>query len=132
MNIDQAFPSKWLRASDLLGREAIVAIDRVAMTELDDDTKPVVYFSGKQKGLVLNKTNGNAIKHLYGPDTDNWTGKHVVLFATTVEFRGDLVDAIRVKGPAGPQQAPVQPPVAPQPENGGGVPEEVLDDSIPF
>jgi hypothetical protein len=39
----------------------------------------VVYFQGKQKGLVTNKTNANNIAALYGDDTDDWIGQKIML-----------------------------------------------------
>lgn len=50
-----------------------------------------------EKALILNKTNGKAVAKLYGKDTRTWIGKPLTLVATEVDFRGDLVDAIRVR-----------------------------------
>ena len=76
------------RAADLQGRRATVKISRVEMRDVGDDTKPVVYFEGKDKGLVLNKTNSNTISTTYGDETDDWVGMEIVLFETIVEFQG--------------------------------------------
>ena len=40
MNIGDAFPSKYLKASDLQGREVAVTISHVEMTEIDGDHGP--------------------------------------------------------------------------------------------
>jgi len=66
---------------------------------MGDDTKLVLYFAGKEKGLVLNKTNANNIAAIYGTDTDGWVGKSVVLVEALVDFQGRSVPAIRVRGP---------------------------------
>lgn len=131
MRVSQAFPSNYLRASDLQGKEPTVTIARVEMEDIGDDRKPVVYFAGKEKGVVLNKTNANNISMLYGDDTDNWIGKPIGLYATYVDFQGRSVEAIRVK-PArangnGHHVAPPPPPPR-QPEP----PLQDLDDEIPF
>ena len=60
-NIDDFYPSKFLRASDLKGKEITVTIDRVEAEEFEQDgvkrTKPVVHFRDKGiKPLVLNRT----------------------------------------------------------------------------
>ena len=99
MNINDAFPSEYLRASDLKGTDVLLKIDRVEVAEIGGDTKPILFFQGKNKGLVLNKTNGMEISRMYGPDTDGWEGGEIILFPTRVDFQGRMVDAIRVKIP---------------------------------
>lgn len=99
-NINDAFPSKYLKASDLKGSEPIVAIDRVDFEPVgrDREMKAVLYFQGKEKGLVLNKTNANKVTQLSGSAiTEDWQGFRVKLFATETEFGGDTVECIRIK-----------------------------------
>lgn len=133
-NIDEAFPSNYLKASDLKGQQPIVSIDRVEFEPVGraKEMKPILYFEGKDKGLVLNKTNSNNIKGLAGSsETDEWTGLRVRLYSTHVEFNGESVEAIRVKAappsgaaPRATRQAP--PPVDTEPM------EPITDDEIPF
>lgn len=104
MNINEAFPSKYLKASDLQGGTPTVTIERVEMEMMGDDRKMVVYFQGKTKGLVTNKTNANNIAALYGDDTDDWIGQKIVLVEAMVDFQGKSVPAIRIRGPKPQQQ----------------------------
>ncbi len=101
MKISAAFPSNYIKCEDLTGQPRIVTIRACVMEELgqgrDKDTKPVLYFEKGPKGLVLNVTNANTIKKAFGDDTANWIGKPVELYPTQVEFKGDTVDAIRVR-----------------------------------
>jgi hypothetical protein len=108
MKISSVFPSKYLRAADLQDRQIEVVIQRAEMENFgDDDRKAVLYFKGRQKGLVLNKVNGRTIARAYGDDTDGWENKKIILFTAIVDFRGDSVEAIRVKIPkAGPPPGP--------------------------
>ena len=105
MDITQAFPSRFLKAADLRDASPIVTIERVEMEEVGaqgqpKEQKPVVYFKDKVRGLVLNKTNANAITRIAGsPDTDDWVGVQVELFVAQVEFAGDIMSAIRVRAP---------------------------------
>src|SRR5271166_2605021 len=99
MHINAMFPSNYLKASDLQGRNVLVVIDRVAMEKLGDDDKYILYFQGKQKGVVLNKTNGTNIALAYGEDTEDWIGKEVVLYPAMVDFQGRSVSAIRIRQP---------------------------------
>ena len=131
-NINDAFPSKFMKASDLQGTEPIVTIDRVDFEPVgrDREMKAVLYFAGKTKGLVLNKTNATKISQLVGSDlTEEWTGQRVRLYATETTFGGDTVDCVRIKPAviAAPRQRPAPlppPPVEP--------PSDLTDDDIPF
>lgn len=133
MNIDSAFPSAYLKASDLGSSSPVVTIDRVEVEPVgrDREMKPVLYFKDKEKGVVLNKTNSNMIATLTGSrDTDDWSGCQIRIYATTTEFGGETVECIRVKGVGGAvrQAAPQRQvaPVAADPVN------ELTDDDIPF
>ncbi len=96
----QAFPSSYLRADDLAGKAHTYTITEVKLAEFDDHSKPVVHFEEIEAGLVLNKTNWNAIADITGEaDTDDWTGEQVALYPTKVEFQGKRVWAIRVTEP---------------------------------
>ncbi len=118
MKISTAFPSNYIKASDLNGKPWDMKIRTVAMEDLgqgsDKESKPVLYFDGVQKGLVLNKTNATNIAKVYGDDTGNWTGKDIQVFPTTTEFKGETVDAIRVRvvPEAQPEKQPEPQPTA--------------------
>ena len=66
MQIDQAFPSRCLRAADLGGTVVPVVIDRLEQEFVgrDKELKPILYFRGKAKGLVVNETNARRIAEL--------------------------------------------------------------------
>ena len=97
MKISEAYPSKYLKCADLQGRSVSAIIHNVEIEKLGEDNRPVVYFKGKQKGLVLNKTNAGTIADMYGDNTDHWEGHKITLRPTRVDFRGERVDAIRVE-----------------------------------
>lgn len=133
-NINDAFPSNYLKASDIKGREPVVAIDHVSMEEVgrQKDRKAVLYFIGKEKGLILNKTNANKIIQLTGsPVTEEWQGFRVKLYATETEFGGETVECIRIKA-APPQAAQRQAPPPPPPPPVDVHTEPVHEDEIPF
>ena len=116
MNINQAFPGTYLKASDLQGRTINIAMHSVVIEDVGrNDRKPVLYFmdrngTKREQGLVLNKTNANVIAEMYGPETDMWPGNVITIHPARVEFQGQLVDAIRVKLEA-PQQQHQQAPL---------------------
>lgn len=126
MNVNTAFPSKYLKAADLGDTQPVVTISHVEIEEVgqDKEKRPVCYFQGKVKGVVLNRSNANSITAISGtPETDEWPGVQVQLYVAVVSFRGEEVEAIRMRAPKvapKPRPAPVPPP-----------PEMTADD-IPF
>lgn len=120
MRMSEAFPSKFISAPDLKGHTPTVIISQVVMDDIGDtQQKPVMYFQGAKKGMVLNKTNANAIAAMYGDDTDGWIGKPIMLITAWVEFKGDTVQAIRVRRPEA--AAPTVPVPATPPPNTVGM-----------
>jgi len=115
-NINDVFPSKFLHASDLQGRATSVTITRVEFEVMGRtrETLPVVYFKGKAKGLKLNKTNATVIAALaHSPETADWIGVVITLYATTADFGGQSYHVVRVRaagaGPAAPRPLPPPP-----------------------
>lgn len=107
MNINDLYPSKFLKAADLQGRAVTVTITRVACEVMGRtrETLPVLYFHGKVKGLKLNKTNATAVAALAGsPQTDDWIGVTVTLYATVADFGGQTYDVVRVRAAAAAQE----------------------------
>jgi hypothetical protein len=136
MKISDAFPSNYLKAVDLQDRNIIVKMDRVEREEIGDDEKPVLYFVGKEKGMVLNKTNANNIAVVYGDDTDDWRDKEIVLFPAMVDFQGRTVQAIRVRAPQAKDRPRQQQQRVADPISSGPAPRQHVsglpDDDVPF
>lgn len=109
MDINSAFATKYLKASDLQGRDVTVRMGRVEQEKVGDDHKLILYFQGKEKGMVLNKTNANAIADVYGPETGDWYGQPIILFEQMVDFQGKRVPGLRIRAPR--QQAAPRPVV---------------------
>ena len=133
MKISAAFPSNYLKSDDLDGQPRIVTVRTCVHEELgqgrDKEKKPVLYFSKGTKGLVLNITNARVIAKAYGDDTGNWAGKPIEIYPTEVEFKGDLVDAIRVRIPDVPAVVAGDANTAPMSD---AKLDEELNDEIPW
>lgn len=102
MNINNAFPSKYLKSGDITDEDMVLTISHVEIENVgqggDTELKPIVYFTETDKGLVLNKTNAATIAKVVGtPETDGWPGKKIALFATEVDFQGKQTLALRVR-----------------------------------
>lgn len=97
MNIGDAFPSKYLKARDLAGQEWQLTMTRVEMESMGDgDAKPVLYFAGAEKGLVLNRVNSEMIALMYSEETEHWQGQPITIKPDKTQFGGKIVDCIRV------------------------------------
>ncbi|HEX8837468.1 MAG TPA: hypothetical protein VF748_11070 [Candidatus Acidoferrum sp.] len=137
MKTSDAFPSNYLKASDLSDRTWTLTIDNYEMAELQANdgrkqTKPVLYFRRVKKGLVLNVTNARTIEAAYGDEMDDWVGQEIVLYTRIVEARGEEVNAIRVRIPQpGQSTAPShrQPRPAPAPGFTSGLPGQEAQDA---
>lgn len=94
--MSDAFPSKYLTAADVQGKDIEAVIDSVDYAKMRDGAeKPVVEFEGLSKGVVLNKTKAKFLSDLTGsPNFDDWVGAKVLLSAGTVNFAGETVDCI--------------------------------------
>lgn len=113
MNINSAFPSNYIKASDLNESAVVVTIREIKVEQVgrDKDTKLVAYFQGKEKGLVLNKTNARKIAEITGSqDTDDWPGSQIMIYPTETEFAGESVECIRVKAPSAAKKKAVREP----------------------
>ena len=103
MKIFACFPSKYLKAADLQDKHITAVMSHVALEEVRDVDEakmlPVLYFKAVPKGMVLNKTNAKTISSAYGEETDHWSDMPIILFAASVAFGADTVEAIRLKLP---------------------------------
>lgn len=111
------YDSTYLRAWDLPPNQDIVlTIERVNGEEIqgkekDKYRRPVVFFRGKKKGLVLNKGMGKAIRGMYGRVVRGWVGKQIAIFTTQERAFGEVHDVIRIRPnvPTGKRRNPNQP-----------------------
>jgi len=130
MRISNAFPSDYLKAADLQGRAVTVTMSHVDMREIGGEPKPILYFKGKEKGMVLNKTNAGKIAEMFGDDTDDWEGGEVILYEAMVDFQGKTVAAIRVRlAPRKVVSATAERPARSEPTQDDP---RTLNDDIPF
>jgi hypothetical protein len=131
VNINEAYPSRYLKASDLDGKNVTVSIKSAELEEFDQERKIVLGFANTEKLMVLNKTNARDIaKLLHSEETDDWVGKHITLCPREVECKGTMVLALRVLAQK-PEAHKKAPPPAP-PVQTEETADEIADDDIPF
>lgn len=120
-----------LKAADLGSARPRVVIEDATRVKFDNGEKIVLSFRGKEKGLILNKTNATTISEMLGSDdTDRWMGKAIVLYVARVDYQGQRVPAIRVSDD--PRDYQTQPKTA-KPEPPPPAEDFQADDSdVPF
>lgn len=114
MRVTEAYPSTYLKAVDLQDKTIKVTIDHYQIEDVGDGSKPVLYFVGKEKGLVLNRTNADELSISFGDEMDNWSGKIIELFTMRVSYQGRMVPGLRVR--AAQQQIRPAPAPVPRPQ----------------
>jgi hypothetical protein len=109
-NINDVYKSTGssLVAADLKGNtvELEISAEETKTFERDGggkDHKIILSFVGKEKTLVVNKTNAATIAEMHGSDSEGWVGKKIKVYPTKVDFSGKMVDAIRVLLPPPPE-----------------------------
>ena len=132
MNVNKLFPSPYLKASDIGDAKPLVVIEKWSIIEMEENgrmtSKGLLNFVGKDAGLVLNKTNADALTVMFGPEMDDWIGKKIKLYTKYVEFSGKNVLALRIEINTSPANGSKPPPVIDEPI----VSYENAIDEIPF
>lgn len=99
------FTGKYLASPDLGKNEPTVKIARVISEVVKDEEKKtertrwIVFFEGKDKGMLLNRTNATLIAALCKSNmTEDWVGHSITIGVRDVKMGGELVDGLRVIG----------------------------------
>ena len=101
---------KYLKGEHLQGKKAVVQIADITVEETHPrqgitELKPVAYFTGRKKALILSPTNQRTLKALFGDDVASCKGKWVTLEALSMRVAGRDTLPIRI-GPAQQQPKP--------------------------
>jgi hypothetical protein len=101
---------RYFKAADLTAEKKLKI--KTATEELigaEKEKKLVIWFTNDERGLVLNKTTNRVLRGAFGDVCDNWSGKIIVAFPTTDDFRGQMVPVLRVRIPS--KKAPEPDPI---------------------
>jgi len=112
MDYGLGFLGAYITAAELLDKMPTLTIQKVTLEKVeslkatDDDgagkmrDRIVIYFAeGKSgRGLLLNRTNAECIKELFGRETDQWLGKRITLYTCPVRVGPKMEPGIRIKG----------------------------------
>jgi hypothetical protein len=108
----------FLKQEDLQGKSPKAVIASVELEEVKDPDsnqlakKLVLHFVGKDKAMILNRTNCDVLEEICGTDDyARWAGHAVVIYVDpTVKFAGKTVGGLRLRAATNGQPAPVPPP----------------------
>lgn len=100
---DELFPGRFLKAHECLNKPTFtiehVRIETLSSEDKGDKDTPLVMFRESPRGLVLNKTNGQCLKHMFGPVLDEWKGRRIVLMCDdNVQLGRERVSGVRIYG----------------------------------
>jgi hypothetical protein len=114
MRSTDAFPSKYLKSSDVKAKQKIATISHLETEAVGQDKreKPVLYFEDGVKPIVVNRTNFEELEAAFG-DSDEWPGHKVKVYCAPTQYQGKRVDGIRVA------------PIVPKPAASGELDDEV-------
>ena len=112
MDYGLGFLGEYITAAELVGKTPTLTINKVTLEKVEslkhDDgdgvgklkDKIVIYFAESKsgRGWLLNRTNAEALKELWGRETNNWLGHKVTLFVQQVRVGKKMEPGIRVKG----------------------------------
>ena len=91
----------------------------------------MIYFQDHERGLPLNKTNGDTVIMAFGPETNDWVGGKVTLFKIPTKYNDEPKDGVRIKvDPA--NYLPLEKRTPPTPAPPRKAPSKNTDDEIPF
>lgn len=99
---DELFPGRFLKAHECQERPTYtikaVVIETLPTEKGEKDTG-IVMFRETTKGLVLNKTNGQCLRHMFGRVLTEWVGRRVTLMCDdNVQLGRERVSGVRIYG----------------------------------
>lgn len=100
MDYEILFPGRFVKSVDLKGKEVTLTIASIKAEEIDEKQKAIISFESTKKSMVLNRTNAEALKLMFGRDTDGWLGKRVTIYPAVMKdpFGDGDITALRVRG----------------------------------
>ena len=111
MDVALLFQSRFLKSQEFKGKEVTLKIAGVHLEDLATEgpkvkgqaptkRKGLVSFTDTEKLWVINRTNADCLKAMFGRDTDKWIGRRVTLYPAPFENRltGETTTCIRVLG----------------------------------
>ncbi len=91
---DELYQGRFLKAGELQGKKFTLTIASVDIYELEGEkgkkVKGVIGFRETPKLVALNRINGLCLRGMFGRHVQEWVGKRVTLFPSTVQEAGAM------------------------------------------
>ena len=110
---------KYLKAADIDKERKFrikSATDEVVGMGDDKEHRLVLWFTSDERGPRSQQDEYPILRETFGDVVDSWVGKVIAVYPTSVDFRGKLVPALRVRIPPPKQPAAA---TSPQPASSG-------------
>jgi hypothetical protein len=110
------YPSLYVCAGDLKGKDTTLTITATNAQELvlvggaKTKRKLILTFKEAKKKMICNVTNANTLVDLYGPKAEGFIGKRITIYPTKANFKGDMVDAVRIRDKVPAAKTPAMKP----------------------
>jgi len=94
------YENRYLKPDDFLEptKCIITKVQEEVVNRKRNTTRPVIYFEGYDRGIILAKLKQDMLIFLMGSsDTDEWTGRSVVVYTTWTKYEGKPVKGIRFR-----------------------------------
>jgi hypothetical protein len=106
MNMTDYLSSNYIRAEHLTTDVCIEAfIAAVRSREFEDGSvKPVIHIEDG-RGVVLNQTRLKTLIGSFGPNSDNWIGKPIIISRGSTLYAGKTVPAVNIEPIVAPRVA---------------------------
>lgn len=112
MDYQLGFLGIYITAAELVGKTPTLTIDKVVLEKVesmnkgDDDSggkmkdRLIIYFAESRsgRGWLVNRTNAEAIREMWGRNTEDWLGKRITLMTQQVRVGPKMEPGIRVMG----------------------------------
>lgn len=105
MDAELLLLGRFIKSVELQGKDVTLTIADVVIEELEETKggvkkKGVVLFKERDRGWVLNRTNVEALKAMWGRDTEAWKNRRVTIYPAPQRnpSTGEMGTAIRVRG----------------------------------
>ncbi len=104
MRVSEHFSGNFLKTDDVTRQGSLFQIISIEVDKVGKDEKWVARLASaitgeEMKGLPLNKTNALELAEAYGDDSDDWSGKNIIVYQDKTMFDGKRVACIRVRIP---------------------------------
>jgi hypothetical protein len=114
VTLNDAFPSKYLKAADLADGPVVATIKLAELEKLKgfdgkERSQVVLYFAKKLKPLPLNRTNFESVMDISGADdSEGFPGTKIEVFSQKVSGPNGITDGVRIR-PPGAMEKPKKP-----------------------